>query len=183
MIKNNQKLYCINQDKYFENLTELVNYYRSNNINTLEICKPFNLGVGINKKTVSIDEDWYIPELSSNSTIELLLRYKYDGSFLIRTTKDITTQNEYGQFHVYTLSFYMNENVFFSRIFVEIEDYQVKYFLNNKEFQSLKELVDYHKEIPVHNQQTLARGIKSFFNQQKLMIKNETYVNDKFGWK
>ena len=175
-INDNQKFYSIFDDIEFQNLPELVDYYRNEELKTIETDVPITLSLGIHKKTVSINEDWYKPEWTSEEVGNLILeRYKIDGSFFIRST-DSNEHNEDGQFHAYTLSFYMKNEIFKSKIFIEIDEYEISYVINNTIFQSLKEIVEYYKEIPVHGQQTLTQGIK---NLEKTVDKplNVTILN------
>ena len=147
-------------DVKFPNLSELVEYYRVNPI-FIKDNKQVILGVGVHRKTVSIHEDWYAPEFTRDVGDKLLEKYKLDGSFFIRSSTIDYEPNEDGQLQAYTLTFYMQEEVFYSRIFVKVEDNEIIYYINNKAFLSLHELVNYHKNFPVHNKQTLVKGIHS----------------------
>ena len=148
-------------DIQFPNLTELIEYYRENPIYVKEMNKQISLGVGVHKKTVSIHEDWYEPEFNRDAGNKALEKYKYNGSFFIRSSAFDYEPNEDGLLQAYTLTFYMENEVFYSRIFVKIEDNEIIYFVNNKAFLSLSELVSYHKNFPVHKKQTLVKGIRS----------------------
>lgn len=167
----NQNYYSI-IDQQFQCLTDLVDYYRHNPISIVETNKKINLGVGVHKKTVSIYEDWYAPEFCRETGFKELNKYKQNGSFFIRSSETdyVPNENKPEQFHAYTLTFYMDDQVFYSRIFVKIEDYEITYFINEKAFQSLKELVDYHRNFPVHKKQTLVKGVRSLSKKDSFLF-------------
>jgi hypothetical protein len=170
--KNENDFYSI-FDVKFPNLSELVEYYRVNPIFIKENNMQIMLGVGIHRKTVSIHEDWYAPEFTRDVGDKLLEKYKLDGSFFIRSSTIDYEPNEEGLLQAYTLTFYMKNEVFYSRIFVKVEDNEIIYYINNKSFLSLRELVNYHKNFPVHNKQTLVKGIHSL--SKELVLEESVY--------
>jgi hypothetical protein len=177
----------IDTKKQFCSLTDLVSHYRRNAIKAKEIKTPITLGVGVNKKTISVDEDWYMPDMKRDAGGELLMKYKRNGSFFIRCTERLNVKNEDGQLHVYTLTFFMINNIYYAKIFVEEENYTLKYFVNNKDFASLKDVIGYYKEKSVFKSQKLTVSLKSLMKNEPQLVKqgsndlimNKSYVLSK----
>lgn len=176
MIKpeDNSKLYFVSEREKFSSLTELVTYYRQYPIPT-DIDRRIFLDFGIPKRTVSIKEDWYMPELNRQVGIRLLEKMKYNGCFFVRGAE--TFQIVDNQSHAYTLCFYMNHQVCQARIHVEIEDFKIRYFINNTEFSSLKSIIDCYKMKPVFGNQKLTKSLKSMPDYEKLRRTVASYVS------
>jgi hypothetical protein len=101
------------------------------------------LGVGVLKKTISINEDWYMPKIHDGTN--LLLKYKQEGSFLIESVEQLKPKllGDKILTHVYNLRYFIMNRVNHVEVFVEEDNsYVLKYILNNTYFSSLKELVN-----------------------------------------
>ena len=150
----------IDTEKKFTSVSDLVEYYRHHAIRSRMISRPIRLGVGVLKKTISINENWYMPEIYDGSN--LLLKHKYEGSFLVESVENLKPDTFGDKIitHVYNLRFFIMNVVDHVEIYVEEDNSHVlKYILNNKYFLSLKELVmDFCKK------KNLKFGIKSINN-------------------
>ena len=134
----------IETDKSFESLSSLVEYYRKYPIKSKVLMGNVCLGVGVSKKTISIDEDWYMPDVHDGTS--LLMKTKYDGSFLVESVEKLEPKYRADNTvltHVYNLRFFKQNKVYHEQIFVEEgANYVLKYHMNNVYFMSLKELVE-----------------------------------------
>jgi hypothetical protein len=177
----NKYYFEIDKNNRFNTLTELVKYYRQCIIKAREIPIPFLLGVGVHKNTISIDEDWYIIDKNKDECEKILKKYRKSGAFYIRTSqsvkKEVTTDKS---IHVYTLTFFMNDKTYNARIYAEKENYSLKYYINNKDFKSLKEIVNYYRNYFVFRSQKLTIGLNRLLktsNSQVVCTKQNNHEN------
>ena len=151
----------INNKKKFESLTALVKFYRAYQIKAKEIPTSFVLGFGVHKNTISIDEDWYIIDQKKEDCENILKNYRKNGAFFIRTTHFPSTDISDKSIHVYTLTFFLDNKTYNARIYVEKENYCLKYYINNKDFKCLKDIVSYYRKHSVYKSQKLTIGLQS----------------------
>ncbi len=69
------------------------------------------LGVGVLKKTISINENWYMPKVHDGTS--LLLKYKQEGSFLIESVEQLKPKLSGDKIltHVYNLRYFIMNRV------------------------------------------------------------------------
>ena len=159
----------INKNNKFESLTALVQFYRASRIETKKIPS-FVLGFGVHKNTISIDEDWYIIDQKKEDCENILKNYRKNGAFFIRTTHFPSTDISDKSIHVYTLTFFLDNKTYNARIYVEKENYCLKYYINNKDFKCLKDIVSYYRENSVYKSQKLTIGLHSLLKTKNSQV-------------
>lgn len=80
----------------------------------------------------------------------------------------------------------MGTKTYNARIYVEKENYFLKYYISNKDFKSLNEIISYYRTYPVFRTQKLTVGLKSLLqnrNDKKASAetKNSVLQNGKFS--
>ena len=102
---------------------------------------------------------------------EILMRHKQNGSFFVRNAErtQLKSDDDDQATHVYTLTFYMILNVYHARIYVMEENYLLKYYINNKDFMCLTDLVNYYKRNSVFRTQKLTESLQSLLKTNSIL--------------
>ena len=158
----------INKNNKFESLTALVQFYRASRIETKKIPS-FVLGFGVHKNTISIDEDWYIIDQKKEDCENTLIKYRKNGAFFIRTPLSHLTDLDKSM-HVYTLTFFCCSQTYDAKIYVEKDNYCLKFYINNKYFKCLKDIVSYYRENSVYKSQKLTIGLQSLLKTKNSQV-------------
>ena len=173
-----------NDDKLFESLEELVNYYQNNYISQENQLK---LKAGLDKHVVHRNESWFV-EKTDDEIINTFKSLKQVGLFFVRPSKG-EQMLENGLRHVFTLIFYLNKKNFECQKFA-IAKNENSLWIMSQEFSSLIELVHFFKKNVLSNDRTLvekddniqqntsinggAKVKKSHFNMKKSELDKST---------